>query len=161
MIAAEHQRKGALAHGRLDLHGKKFARLGDDRQILRARLFGRRFFGDAHRHVAAIARGNAERFDRGVQAGIANRGGPHVDAAPVGAQIHRHADHVDAQRAHGAFTGSSRRGFFVRAGGSSAGVAGCGSNCSRSTRSIAATGTAKNVPIKPNISLPIKIERMM
>ena len=39
--------------------------------------------------------------------------------------------------------------------------AGEGSSCSRNTRSIAATGTAKNVPARPNSSLPSRIEMMM
>ncbi len=61
--------------------------------------------------------------------------------------------------ARGRTTGGlvSSRGAFVTPGAAAARETGGGSSCSSSTRIIAATGTARNVPASPNSSLPAKI----
>ena len=52
-----------------------------------------------HREVALVDNRVAERRIRSPQPGDAERGGPHVDAAPASAEVERHADDVDrAQR---------------------------------------------------------------
>ena len=56
--------------------------------------------------------------------------------------------------------GGTRRERYHNALGS-ARETGAGKKCSRRTRNIAATGTDKNVPIKPKSSLPMRIDKII
>ena len=50
------------------------------------------FFGLLHFHVADVFDGEAEFFDGGLEAGAAESGGAHVDAAAALAEVHGNAD---------------------------------------------------------------------
>ena len=55
-------------------------------------------FGNRRRQVAFVDDGVAERGDLLAEPGDAERGRPHVDAAPAAAKVERHAD--DVHRTH-------------------------------------------------------------
>ena len=52
---------------------------------------------------------NAKRFNRALQAGDSQRRGPHINAAPVGAEVHGHADQVHGVIARGQWLGLPAR----------------------------------------------------
>ncbi len=97
MIAAEHERKAALRDDVLHDVRKLVADRFYDREVLRVLLRDGRRLGHRHAQVAVIGHGDAQALERLFQARVADRGRAHVDAAAVGAQIHRDAHDVDAR----------------------------------------------------------------
>src|SRR5947209_6236488 len=97
VVAAEHQRKRALRDDVVDDSGQLVADRLDDREVLRVLLGNARRLGDRDAQVAVVGHRDAELLQRLLQPRVADRRGTHVDAAAVGAQVHRHADDVDAR----------------------------------------------------------------
>ena len=74
------------------------AGLGDFLQILGAFFADGHFFGLLDFEVADVFDGEAEFLDRGLEAGAAEGGRAHVDAAAALAEVHGDADDSDFLR---------------------------------------------------------------
>ena len=95
VVAAEHERQRSLLERQLDEAGDAAARRLDLRQVARALVrLGRRL---QHRRldVAPVQAVVADPGQPLVQAGVADRRGAHVDAAPAGAEVERRTDDRD------------------------------------------------------------------
>jgi hypothetical protein len=63
--------------------------------VLLARIGGTLRFRDGRSEISLVHDGAAESRNLIADAGDSERGGPHVDATPPGAEVERHANDVD------------------------------------------------------------------
>ena len=95
MIAAKHERHRAL----LQRHERRLIQLlthfRDVADVFLSLVAPLLRFGNGRRQIAFVDRRVAESGDSLAEAGDAEGGRSHVDAAAVGAEIERHADDVD------------------------------------------------------------------
>ena len=97
VVAAEHDRQAAAAHRILDHRRKLVADLADDVEILCRGIFARRPTRESAPADCRDRRSSdPEPAELLVQLCVAHRRRTHVDAAAARAQIHRHADDIDA-----------------------------------------------------------------
>ena len=105
VIAAEHERNRARARLLDDLRGDPLARRLDLRKKARALVAERRRLGHGRLDVPVVANRVAEALEPLLEARVANRRRPHVDAAPALPEVERRADDRDlalCARLHGA-----------------------------------------------------------
>jgi hypothetical protein len=92
MISAEDERQETLFKGMLGDFREAAAGFGDFAQILGVLFTEVLFFGLLHGDVADVVDLMAELLQARQEAGYAERGRTHVNAATALAEIHRHAD---------------------------------------------------------------------
>ena len=95
MVAAEHEREGALPHRLLDERGELRARLEDLRQEPRPLVLERERLGLGRDDVAAVRHGEPDLREPLLEPGVADRRRAHVDAAARLAEVERRADDRD------------------------------------------------------------------
>src|SRR4051812_7879160 len=98
MVAAEHEREEAAAPGVLDEPRDACAGAEDRLEVPRPRIADIRRLGQARADVAPVDDRAAEALDPLLQAGVPDRGRPHVDPAPPGAEVEPRADDGDGPR---------------------------------------------------------------
>ncbi len=95
VIAAQHERRPAIADGPPGLHGQPYAHFRDGGEEWGGPISLDRF-PLQHYEVADVLHLVAECLEPGLQLGNAQGGGPHVDATAAGTQVHGDADDADA-----------------------------------------------------------------
>ena len=95
VVAAEHDRHRAFVERRQRRLIHLLADLRDVADVFLALVAQLLRFGNRRREVALVDDRVAERGEPLAEAGDAERGRPHVDAAPAAAEVERHADDVD------------------------------------------------------------------
>ena len=95
VVAAEHERHAALLESRERRLVQPLADLRDLADVLLLRVAGGLDFRDRRDEIALVDDRHAERGQAFAEAGNPERGGSHVDAAAVAAEIQRHADDVN------------------------------------------------------------------
>ena len=98
VVAPEHQGQGARREGGGGRLEQAPADAGDVVDVLLAGISRVPGLADRRRQVAAVRHRVAQRGQAVAEAGDAQSRGAHVDPAPVGAQVQRHAD--DVHRLH-------------------------------------------------------------
>jgi len=95
VVAAEHERQELLADRLLDERRDPLARLLDRPEVagVDAALVDR--FRHGRADVAPVVDRTPERADADVELGVADRRGPHVDAAATLSEVERRTDHRD------------------------------------------------------------------
>src|ERR1022692_3218927 len=104
MIAAEDERQESGGEGFVHAAGQRLAGVGDQRQVLGARIALGPGFLLFDGYVAAVLHLIAERSHARVQAGDAYGGRSHIDAAAVLPEIERRADDGDVGAWHVVFS---------------------------------------------------------
>ena len=101
VVAAEHERPRALAHGLLDERRELRAGVEDLREVARALVHERERLRHRRDDVAAVGDGKPDLGQPLVEAGVADRRRPHVDTAPGLAEVEGCTDDRDGTP-HGA-----------------------------------------------------------
>ena len=99
VIAAERDRHRAFGERRERGLEQPLADARDVLHVTLVRIARALRLGNRRRHVALVDDAQAERGELLAEAGDAKRRRPHVGAAPVAAEIERHADDVDGSHA--------------------------------------------------------------
>src|SRR5258708_21023166 len=100
MVPPEHDGHRAFAEGAVDLVALLLAGVADLLEVLHARIAGIVRLLDENVDVPVIGDLVAERAHARMDLRDAERGRPHVDAAPSGSEVQGHADEPDLLRGH-------------------------------------------------------------